>query len=535
MDFQGIEENTMSLKIGILTAYDPKVKLTGQGIGHLIVHLVKGFNENGVTPLIVAPRWHRKMLQDFVEDFDISEKTNIISSPGNQPLLISLYDYLSNKRTQPNKYRASFSKIISSIEEFAKKLLFRTLAVNSYWEFSLLLILAIPLTIIFLPLLILYKLIIFIFKAARIYLRKIPFFEKIKYYVSVTPKSLRNESLIAGTMNEARKKEFSQLIKLINKSDVDVWYIPAPFWPLATEIKQKKLLAVPDLVHYEFPHYYSQEDLIETRNATIKANIQAAEHVVCYSNHVKQNHIVNSGFAVTEKVSVIPHGCVSLCQSKYDKTDCNNTAEELSQWVNEKFESDEYLRNIDLGACKYIVYTSQNRAHKNIKQLIITYERLLRQKHINIKLILTAQYPDSLPSLIRSLNLTRDVIFIDSIPTQKLALLNKFAEISVNPTLFEGGFPFTFSEAYSVGTPSVMSDIPVTREMVPLKLAEKMLFNPYDPEDMLEKIAWGLANKEELYELQQELYKKIEQRTWKKVAKEYMDTMEAIIGKDYHP
>ena len=66
-----------------------------------------------------------------------------------------------------------------------------------------------------------------------------------------------------------------------------------------------------------------------------------------------------------------------------------------------------------------------------------------------------------------------------------MAAFSHLAVLAVNPTLFEGGFPFTFSEAYSVVTPSIISKIPVVEDVVTdTYLQKRMLFNPYNLDDM---------------------------------------------------
>jgi glycosyltransferase involved in cell wall biosynthesis len=110
-----------------------------------------------------------------------------------------------------------------------------------------------------------------------------------------------------------------------------------------------------------------------------------------------------------------------------------------------------------------------------------------------------------------------------------LASLYCLACLAVNPTLFEGGFPFTFTEAYSVGTPSLLSDIAMVRERLADRenetgrLQERMLFDPMNPLDLADKIRWAVANREELLALQQGLFETFP--TWEQVAKQYSDSL----------
>src|SRR6185312_4934604 len=102
--------------------------------------------------------------------------------------------------------------------------------------------------------------------------------------------------------------------------------------------------------------------------------------------------------------------------------------------------------------------------HKNLLNLIKAFEIMLRAKFIKLKLIITANL-GCIPEIynyVQEKKLHYDIISLCDIPSNVLAALFCFAKCTVNPTLFEGGFPFTFSESYSVGTPSVMSRIPAT-------------------------------------------------------------------------
>jgi glycosyltransferase involved in cell wall biosynthesis len=100
----------------------------------------------------------------------------------------------------------------------------------------------------------------------------------------------------------------------------------------------------------------------------------------------------------------------------------------------------------------------------------------------------------------------------------------------VVPTLFEGGFPFPFSESLSVGTPVVMSDISVTREVVPPDLQPVMLFDPYDVEAIADRIAWALDHRSVLLARQRPFHAALQRRTWHDVAGEYRATLITAAG-----
>jgi glycosyltransferase involved in cell wall biosynthesis len=116
------------------------------------------------------------------------------------------------------------------------------------------------------------------------------------------------------------------------------------------------------------------------------------------------------------------------------------------------------------------------------------------------------------------------VLFATGVSNQVLASLYCWASLAVNPTLFEGGFPFTFTEAYSVGTPSLLSNIAMVREkIVDSSLRDRMIFDPLNPQDLANKILWGIDHRAELFDSQRMLYEAFP--TWEMVAKSYSDSL----------
>jgi glycosyltransferase involved in cell wall biosynthesis len=119
---------------------------------------------------------------------------------------------------------------------------------------------------------------------------------------------------------------------------------------------------------------------------------------------------------------------------------------------------------------------------------------------------------------------------LPKLSVDELAACYKLAALVVNPSLSEGGCPFTFTEALSVGTPVVMSKIPVSEEVLtdPV-LQELTFFNPYDWKNMAERIQWGVANREKLLAVQLPTYEQLVQRTWQDVVNEHLDILDRMV------
>ena len=161
------------------------------------------------------------------------------------------------------------------------------------------------------------------------------------------------------------------------------------------------------------------------------------------------------------------------------------------------------------------------------------YEHILRERNIPLKLILTCNLNNDkeLLNYIEQKRLQYDVLSFNSVTAQQLAALYMCARLVVNPTLYEGGFPFTFGEGMSVKTPSVMSSIPQVTEVMQGYGLEDYLFDPYDYLDMSAKIEKGLKNRDELIAKEQVLYDQLKNRTWKDVCREYVQAFEYFINR----
>jgi glycosyltransferase involved in cell wall biosynthesis len=135
-------------------------------------------------------------------------------------------------------------------------------------------------------------------------------------------------------------------------------------------------------------------------------------------------------------------------------------------------------------------------------------------------------------SLIRELHLEHDVVSVGNLPADVHAALFSLAALTVVPSLFEGGFPFPFTESLSVDTPVVMSSIPVTRELLPPETHERILFHPYSTPDIAAKIRWGLEHRDELLRIEQPIYQEMAERTWDVVADEFRQVCQRVaVGK----
>lgn len=321
------------------------------------------------------------------------------------------------------------------------------------------------------------------------------------------------------------------------KKDIKAWYSPAAFWPQFNKIVTPKLVCVPDVVLNDFPIGFALHFAGMNNNyLDLKETILGAQFFATYSQNIKFNTLVKNYQIDPSKIFVVHHGANTLDHliflpnynndQELIRAHCSQLFEKACQqclYFSSKFQ--------DFKNLKFIFYASQVRANKNFLTLLRAYEYLLRNQLISHKLILTGD-PQALPELwqfIINHRLENDVLWLRGISSADLAACYYLADLAVNPSLSEGGFPFTFTEAMSVGTPVVMGRINVTEEIIQdPTLNSMMLFDPYAWRDVANKIEWGLKNQEELFKRQKPLYEQLAKRTWKEVVAEYINLLDTI-------
>jgi hypothetical protein len=184
------------------------------------------------------------------------------------------------------------------------------------------------------------------------------------------------------------------------------------------------------------------------------------------------------------------------------------------------------------GRFPFLFYASQFRPSKNIINILRAYEYLLRRKFVDVKLVLTGnpRVAPEVAEFIQTHNLRNDVLCLHGLTNQEWAACYKLAALAVNPSLSEGGCPFTFSEALSVGTPVVMARIAVTEEVITdPEVQSCTFFDPFDWRDMADRIHWALSNRSHLLATQKRFYDDvISRRTWHTVLDEYIEILEQI-------
>ncbi len=176
----------------------------------------------------------------------------------------------------------------------------------------------------------------------------------------------------------------------------------------------------------------------------------------------------------------------------------------------------------------YLLWPSNWMYHKNISPLLGAFYEV-KQKYPDIKLILTGHNTGNLKVICRSpfycnhLNdkdTEWDVWGLGELPAEEFKLILQGATAVLNTSLCEAGAGSAL-DAWSMGVPMIMSDIPPFREQVTYLKTYADFFDPRNSHDIANAIFRVLDNPKEAKKKAKESETALSHYTWDDVAKQY--------------
>jgi glycosyltransferase involved in cell wall biosynthesis len=544
-------------KYGLFIAFPPTVDLRSEGLGRLLAYFLKAGIANPDIKFVVAcPSWTYDSLVDLCKSEKVDLNSLEIITLRKKPLLLRYYSFLNRLRKHAHKPgKPPISKFEKSEHPSFSlsnlRMMFEKWVVTVHSDVlgALLIVGGIILS----PIVILLLAIKAALRMVRLVRIALPYakhqmslrfpglYKNYKKLRSLAWQPKNIESILRAYQYMA-EHEVRILIERINKRhDIAAWYSPTAFWPEFNTIKGPTLTCVPDVVLTNFPAAFATvggQRFLSIFQRMEEA-ISGGQYFVTYSEETKTGTLEKRYGISSDKVAVIPHAAnrldLVLTPEPTSSPVTREAYEEhlLSAFQNKSF-SPHYSKGFSNPSVRFFFYASQFRPHKNVMGLLRAYEFLLRKRYIGHKLILTGN-PLVLPEIdafIREHQLQNDVLCLHGLSAPQLAACYALADVAVNPSLSEGGCPFTFTEALSVDTPVVMARIPVTTEILNQPELESMYFNPYDWKDMAERMEWAVHNREALLAAQKPIYEQLAQRTWTNVVDEHLAVLDSIATQD---
>jgi len=271
---------------------------------------------------------------------------------------------------------------------------------------------------------------------------------EIHYFLDSASRSHRAEIEVPDAQQHyvwAKNNQVSNVLavpRLADQLGLDV-VVYQNFVPPSMITRHARVAFVHDVIFHESPQYFTPIERLYF--STVRPLTRNAERACTVSLHEKQR-MVRLGFSTAERIDVVPYGIDDVFKSAEPRS--------LNQISTLK----------DMGVhVPYVLYVGRLTRRKNVSTLIQAMAHLQSP----LELVIVGA-PDKtagdLPALARELGVERKVRFLGPIYDDRLAALYAGAVAFCFPTWDESyGLPPL--EAMAAGTPCVVSDIAVLREM----------------------------------------------------------------------
>ena len=297
-----------------------------------------------------------------------------------------------------------------------------------------------------------------------------------------------------------------QLYRYIEDLELDIWFCPL----LVLEpqfVNVPTVVTIPDIQHEFFPEFFSKE-IIEWRKENYQFSAQKADSVLTLSNFSKQS--------IVEKYSVREKKVHSIHLDS-DKVFYEKPLKDKNEKVKVKYNLPE----------NYIFYPANTWPHKNHLRLLEAMKILKNIGKLNTKLILTGsadQVHSAVMDFINKNQLSEDIFFLGYIDQEDMPYIYLNATSLVFPSLFEG-FGIPLVEAMRSSCPIICSNAGSIPEIVE---DCALLFDPYNPQDMAEKIERIVSDKELGTSLIDKGKARVSQFSWEKNAQQTLEIFSRI-------
>lgn len=529
---------------GIYLAYPPAVRLANEGLGRFLAEFLRAAADRRDARFVVAcPGWMRQSLAELFDHADIPRGGVEILAPAGKPGVLILAD-LFDRPQRPVEQVPAVARRNRRMSRLIRRLLPLGLAarLRSTWAVALVVLVVLPVAMVVMAGLAVVRVV------GRALKRVVKRRSKDGGQPAPRRRLARYRERLARvrhsqTLLEAEMELVHALIA--RRPDISGWYCPNAFWPGFNRVHGPRLLCVPDFVVADFPVEFARlgGDLFGETVQRIEQTISAGDHFVTYSDEVREHTLVKRFGIDAQRVSVVPHGANRLDRVLDEAVGGAGTAgreEACRALLRSAVKKAESVGGRPpavpaSGPGPFLFYASQIRPNKNVGTLLAAFHHLVRTRFVSHRLVMTGS-PHVMPeiaALVSELGLQDDVLFLRGLSEPELAACYHLADLAVNPSLSEGGCPFTFTEAVSVDTPVVMARIAVTEEVIlDPALRSWMLFDPYDWRDVAATIERGLSRAAELLALQKPVYRRLALRTWREVVGDHVAILDELTGRE---
>jgi glycosyltransferase involved in cell wall biosynthesis len=273
-------------------------------------------------------------------------------------------------------------------------------------------------------------------------------------------------------------------------------------------MRKPYIVTIHDFQHEYYPEFFTFKERL-SRKIVYKTG-QKANIVVCESEYVKKD-IIKFLKVPKEKIHVIPSPPpsyilnIKLLEDKYEE-------------IRPKYSL----------PAKFLFYPAQFWYHKNHINLLRAIKLIKDKYGESINLVLVGSKKNNFENVmneIKILGLQNQVKYLGYVPDEDMPYLYKLSTALVMPTLFES-VSIPIWEAFYLGVPVVSSNVCALPEQVG---DAGLLFDPYDIEDMAEKIYKVWIDKNLRDELRKKGYNRVKDLTLENYAKQWENIIQIVV------
>ena len=233
--------------------------------------------------------------------------------------------------------------------------------------------------------------------------------------------------------------------------------------------------------------------------------------VICCSNYM-MGHVQWAFGLPWDKLIMVPNGVNYEVYSKYENEDLSS-----------------FRRRFALPDEKIVLFVGRLVYEKGVHVLVNAAQKILEKANAKIVIVGNGYMKDQLSGLVKSMGLTHKVMFTGFVDDDTLRKLQRCANASVVPSLFEP-FGIVALEAMAAKSPVVVSDTGGLSEIVEHDVSGVKVYvnNP-------DSLAWGITRvlSDDSYAnwLRNNAYKRIKEKyDWNIIAQQTKNIYNAVLG-----
>ncbi len=286
---------------------------------------------------------------------------------------------------------------------------------------------------------------------------------------------------------------------------IDLFWTPSYIVPFT--IRCKSVATVLDLAYLTMPQSYEPLDVLYMRLA-MPGSFRRASALLSISEHTRRDLVRLFPFT-EEKAVVTPLGI------------------DVSYWQRHSREMENDVRSRYSLPQPYIFYAGSLSPRKGVPYLLQAFAELKRNRRIPHCLVFTGGWSwgnVGVHRLVETLGLRDQVVLLNEVPAEHMAILYRLADLFVYPSLYEG-FGLPVLEAMACECPVVCSNMTSLPEVAG---DAAILVDPRDAGGLAEVMYWVLTDEAARADLKQRGLRRSECFTWEATADKTLQVFEKV-------